>query len=146
MSGRRSIWDLLEDLDRATDEFMEEVVEDLRSQLNMILSSQPAHVYGVYEACLAQEPAYTLSETQDEYRLIVDLPYVDPEKISLRLAGKTLTVEAPTKKEVNGRCVTFQAKIRLPKPVDRQHSVARFAGGFLVVKLKKQREVGIQVD
>jgi len=146
MVRRRSVWDLLDELEQASEELVESVMEDLREEIRAIVTSHPPHVYGTYEACLTQEPAYSVYETDEEYRVVVDLPYVDPSKVKLRLVGRTLFLEALTQREINGRCVSFQAKITLQKPVDRKQSVARLVRGMLVVNLKKLKEVDIHVD
>ncbi|MEM0271227.1 MAG: Hsp20/alpha crystallin family protein [Thermoprotei archaeon] len=146
MVKRRSVWDLFEELEEESEELLESVLNDLREELKSIVSSQPTHVYGSYEACLTQQPAYSVNETEEGYRIVVDLPYVDPSKVSLRLAGRTLVVEAPTQRVINGRCVTFYVKIPLNKPVDRKQSGARLVNGVLVVNLKKLSEVNIPVE
>lgn len=121
-------------------------MEEIRQDLQKIARTYPPHVYGTYEACLTQEPAYTVSETDEEYRIVVDLPYTDQNNIHLKLVGRSLIVQARTSREVNGRCVVLQAKIPLDKPIDKEKSTARFARGILVVNLKKQKEVNIRVE
>jgi len=141
----RSIWDILDELEEASDELLEDTIEEMREELRRVIKQSTPHVYGTYEACPAQEPAYSVNEMDDEYRVVVDLPYVDPNKISLKLSGRTLILRALTQREINGRCVSFEAKIQLQKPVDKNQSSAHFARGLLVVRLKKQKGVNIGV-
>lgn len=144
--AKKTVWDLLDELEEASEELVESLVEEMREDIRRILRTYPAHVYGTYEACLTQEPAYTVNETEDEYRIVVDLPYADPNKIRLKLVGRTLLVSAQTSREVNGRCVVFEARIPLNRPVDRERSSARFAKGLLIVKLKKQSGVEVELE
>lgn len=143
---KKTVWDLIDELEEASQELVESIVEDIRQDLRRVLDSYPTHVYGAYETCLTQRPAYTVSETDDKYRIVIDLPYVDQKTIRLRLVGRTLHVQAQTSREINGRCVVFEAKIRLDKPIDKEKSGARFTRGLLVVDLKKQKQVNIEVD
>ena len=95
-------------------------------------------------------PAADVAETEAEYRVLVDLPGIDPKDIQLRVEKDTLTVQVDRKQPqaVAGETVhrservfgTFFRSFTLPTGVDATKVEAAYDKGVLAVKLPKREE------
>lgn len=95
-------------------------------------------------------PLVDLSETQDELVFEIDLPGVEPEKISLRVYEDLLVVEG-VRKGLRGtggcgrmnficlerECKSFRRVIRIPVPVNTMAGRAVYAHGVMTVTFPK---------
>ncbi len=95
-------------------------------------------------------PAADVLETEAEYRVLIDLPGIDPSAIQLRVEKDTLTVQVDRKQPqaVAGQTVhrserafgTFFRSFTLPTGVDATRVEAAYEQGVLAVKLPKREE------
>ncbi|HYD43312.1 MAG TPA: Hsp20/alpha crystallin family protein [Anaeromyxobacter sp.] len=118
----------------ALDEQMNRLVKGLASE---------AWSYGL-------APAADVVETEGEYRVLVDLPGVDPAAIQLRVEKDTLSIQAERKQPATqaGETVhrsersfgTFYRSFTLPTGVDASRVEAAYDAGVLAVKLPKREE------
>lgn len=95
-------------------------------------------------------PAADVLETEGEYRVLVDLPGVDPSAIQLRVEKDTLTIQVDRKQPQAeaGEAVhrserafgTYYRSFALPRSVDAGRVEAGYQQGVLSVKLPKRDE------
>jgi HSP20 family protein len=94
-------------------------------------------------------PTADVVETDAEYRVLVDLPGIDPTAIQLRVEKDTLTIRADRKQPAAaGEKVyrsersfgTFFRSFALPRTVDAERVEAAYEQGVLTVKLPKRAE------
>ena len=95
-------------------------------------------------------PAADVTETGGEYRVLVDLPGVDPAAIQLRVEKDTLTIQVDRKqpKPAAGETPhrserafgTFLRSFTLPRGVDAAGVEASYEQGVLSVRLPKREE------
>ena len=100
----------------------------------------------------AAQPRFSLS-FQDELRLVVNAPGVDPANIKLEFhdEDRLLEVSGCTKYEEDGVKIesTFNRSFTVPKDVDTAHLKARFEGDLLTVtapRVKKEKKDGRVID
>jgi HSP20 family protein len=95
-------------------------------------------------------PAADVVETEAEYRVLLDLPGIDPSAIQLRVEKDTLSVQVDRKQPaaVAGETVhrsersfgIFSRSFTLPRGVDAGKVEATYQQGVLLVKLPKRDE------
>ncbi len=95
-------------------------------------------------------PAADVTETEAEYRVLMDLPGIDPNAIQLRVEKDTLSVQVDRKQPqpAAGEAVhrserafgTFFRSFTLPTGVDASRVEAGYEQGVLAVKLPKREE------
>ncbi len=95
-------------------------------------------------------PAADVLETEAEYRVLLDLPGIDPAAIQLRVEKDTLSVQVDRKQPqpVAGETVhrserafgTFFRSFALPRSVNAGAVEATYEQGVLTVKLPKREE------
>jgi HSP20 family protein len=95
-------------------------------------------------------PAADVTETEAEYRVLIDLPGIDPAAVQLRVENDTLTVQVDRKQTqaAAGETVhrserafgTFFRSFTLPTGVDATKVEAAYDKGVLAVKLPKREE------
>ena len=95
-------------------------------------------------------PAADVLETEAEYRVLIDLPGLDPSAIQLRVEKDTLSIQAERKQPAAqaGETVhrsersfgTFYRSFTLPTGVDASRVEAAYEQGVLAVKLPKREE------
>ncbi len=95
-------------------------------------------------------PAADVLENEGEYRVLLDLPGIDPAAIQLRVEKDTLTVQVDRKQPqpAAGETVhrserafgTFFRSFTLPRGVNAAAVEATYEQGVLTVKLPKREE------
>jgi HSP20 family protein len=117
----------------------------LEHQMNRMVSGLAADgwTYGL-------APAADVVETEGEYRVLVDLPGIDPNAIQLRVEKDTLSIQAERKQPAAGAGETvhrsersfgtFLRSFSLPTGVDASRVEAAYDQGVLAVKLPKRDE------
>lgn len=95
-------------------------------------------------------PAADVVETEAEYRVLVDLPGIDPAALQLRVEKDVLTVQVDRKQPaaVAGETVhrseraygTYLRSFALPRGVDAGKVEATYQQGVLAVRLPKRDE------
>ncbi len=92
-------------------------------------------------------PEVDIVETEDAYKVVVELPGVDPEEVSIELRGDMLTIRGEKKAEreekgenrflVERRFGRFERSIRLPAEIEADEAEATFDKGVLTIRLPK---------
>lgn len=92
-------------------------------------------------------PQLDFVETDTDYRVIVELPGVDPKDVSIELRGDVLTIRGEKKAEheekaenrylVERRFGRFERQIRLPAEIDLDKAEATYDKGVLTIRLPK---------
>jgi HSP20 family protein len=105
-------------------------------------------------------PAADVFETEADYRVVLDLPGLDPAAIKLQVEKDTLDIQAERKQPAPGTGETahrserafgtFSRSFALPKSVDATAVQARYEQGVLTVTLPKRedakpRTIAVQV-
>ena len=95
-------------------------------------------------------PAADVLETEGEYRVLLDLPGIDPAATQLRVEKDTLSIQVDRKQvqPAAGETVhrsersfgTFFRSFTLPRGVDAARVEATYEQGVLSVKLPKREE------
>lgn len=92
-------------------------------------------------------PQLDLVETDTDYRVIVELPGVDPRELSVELRGDALVIRGEKRAEqeeqagnrylVERRLGRFERQIRLPAEIDVDKAEATYDKGVLTIRLPK---------
>ncbi|MFB6312058.1 MAG: Hsp20/alpha crystallin family protein [Salinirussus sp.] len=77
---------------------------------------------------------YDVHETDDEVRVVADLPGVTKEGIDLQCDGRTLSIEA------GGAEREYREQIRLPRRVDEHSASANYNNGILEVTFDSETD------
>jgi HSP20 family protein len=124
----------------------ESTLATLNTQLDRMLNDagSPGWSYGL-------APAADVLETEAGYRVVVDLPGLDPASIKLQVEKDTLSIQAERKQPAlaAGETVhrserafgTFFRSFALPRGVDATKVEASYDAGVLAVALPKRDEV-----
>jgi HSP20 family protein len=99
-------------------------------------------------------PAVDIIESQDEYRLLLDLPGIDPQSIDITEEKKVLTIKAekPSVAVKEGEAISrserrsgsYQRKFTLPEDADVESIVAESKNGVLNLKIRRVQPVETQ--
>jgi HSP20 family protein len=81
-----------------------------------------------------REPLVDIVETNDDVRVIAELPGVEKEDITLHGTAKILSIAVDTKQH------KFYKDVELPAVVDPKHATSSYKNGVLEVVLKKWQE------
>jgi HSP20 family protein len=140
---KRTALDEFDEMERRMDEFFERISSSLEPMWDV-----PAQTL---------KPLYEVRETRDSIMVLVDLPYVEKERIQLRVDKDSLDLSAELRQpirydrwgttqrecEFNKLCVT----IPLPTEVDPDGAKARLKEGVLTIELpKKTKKTNIKID
>ncbi len=92
-------------------------------------------------------PEVDIVETDDAYKVVAELPGVDPDDVSIELRGDMLTIRGEKKAEreekeenrylVERRFGRFERTIRLPAEIEPDKAEASFDKGVLTIRLPK---------
>ncbi len=80
-----------------------------------------------------REPLVDVMDEQDKYRIFVELPGVEKEKVKLDVAEKSVQIRTEDEKK-------FHKRIELESPVDADSTKASYKNGVLTVELMKKEQ------
>lgn len=83
------------------------------------------------EPSQGREPLVDVMDDQDKYRIFVELPGVEKEKVKLDVAEKSVQIRTEDEKK-------FYKRIELESPVDADSAKASYKNGVLTVELVKR--------
>jgi len=96
-------------------------------------------------------PAIDLSETDDEYRVKVDLPGISKDDMSISIVGNSIVIKGEKKQEkkeekenyhyIERSYGSFKRVIDLPVDIDADKILAEFENGVLDIKVPKSEKV-----
>ncbi len=120
----------------------------LTAEVDRLVNGLARPVAGAWSYGLA--PAADVLETEAGFRVVLDLPGLDPAALKIDIENDTLSVQAERKQPApaQGETVhrsersfgTFSRSFRLPKTVDGSRVEARYEHGVLTVVLPKREE------
>jgi len=104
---------------------------------------------GWNEAAQCIEPLYSIAVGSSEVFLTVDLPYVDPQQVTIRIpADDTIEINADTKRKITfadmgvrhrgGQFKCYRARIHMPVPVVESGMTSKLKRGVLQIRLPRQ--------
>lgn len=106
------------------------------------------------ENASAWRPAVDIIESKDEYRLMLDLPGIDPTTIDITEEKKVLSIKAekPSIEVKEGQAVsrserksgTYQRQFTLPEDADVESIVAESKNGVLNLTIRRVQPVETQ--
>ncbi|HVI27407.1 Hsp20/alpha crystallin family protein [Hansschlegelia sp.] len=95
-------------------------------------------------------PAIDITETKDEYKLVAEMPGLEPSQVDVSVTGDTLVIKGEKKREtekteggvhVSERTFgSFRRSFQLPDDVDANQIEADHRNGVLTVRLPKTGE------
>jgi len=101
-------------------------------------------------APVAWFPAMDVQETDNEFRLSVEIPGLDPDDVRVDVTDDTLTISGEKRverDETNGayrlverRTGRFERRLTLPNAVDTEHVAAEYENGVLTVTVPKRAD------
>jgi HSP20 family protein len=95
--------------------------------------------YKGIEPSLGREPLVDLMSEKDRYKIFVELPGVDKEKVKLDVAEDSVQIKTEDEKK-------FYKMIPLDSPVDTESSKATYKNGVLTLELvKKEKRKGKEI-
>lgn len=100
------------------------------------------------EAAQSIEPLYNIAVASSEVIVTVDLPYVNPEEVTLKVpADNTVEIHANTKRQITfadmgvrhrgGQFKGYHARIHMPVPVLESGMTSKFKRGVLEIHLPR---------
>jgi HSP20 family protein len=127
-----------DDRDRDRDPFDDLFRQIERMMNDMMGDSVDMHVDGSDSSAEAHSAVY---EEEEVLRVVVDLPGVDKNGVSLECDGRTLSIEAMSDHR------EYDERVRLPVRVDEHTASATFNNGVLEVTLERaDASADIDVD
>lgn len=125
----------------------DELFSEANSLLRNSLFSDVAQP-GNWSTAAAYVPAADILETENEIRLMMDLPGHDAASLQIKLEGDTLTVQSERKQETQSNGYlraerahgVFARSFVFPNTVDPNKCEARYENGVLTVTLPKREE------
>lgn len=118
-----------------------------RRELDRMLDRFMTGTYSPTSAVWA--PAVDVRETQDEIRVMAELPGLEPDDVDVSIENNVLTVTGEKRQEIEEgkedssfhvlerRYGRFERSFTLPRTVDADNISARFHNGVLTVTLPK---------
>jgi HSP20 family protein len=82
----------------------------------------------------------TVHETDDEIRVVADLPGVEKDALTVQCDGERLTIRAATDRR------EFEERVRLPGRVEADSASATFNNGILEVSFDRAAAADIDFD
>jgi HSP20 family protein len=102
---------------------------------------------GGHELAYRLQPRLDISEEEQQYNVIVDIPGMTKEDVSVKVENGTLRIEGERKEEKRGKyhhaertSGKFLRSISLPEDVDSTKIEAKAANGVLELRLPKSKK------
>jgi HSP20 family protein len=131
---------------------------DLERHLGRVLNNMSVPRMLPYHAIM-KAPAVDMFETANEVIIYMELPGVDPERITVVAEPEAITVsgERPTPAFQDTTCIhhleiehgDFKRTVKLPTPVNISATTSKCHNGYLIItlpKLQAQSRIKIEVD
>lgn len=146
-----------DELEREIRRRLEQITRELVGDISRIVGSAIRSVKPMVRQVIEQEyllPEYDVYFKGDEVIVVIELPGASRESIDLKVADKTLALEASFSEELVNKAREsrlfkyrgFRCSIELPKEVEAAGGSAVYRDGVLVVRLPVQRPKGVKVE
>ncbi|MEF8831063.1 MAG: Hsp20/alpha crystallin family protein [Halobacteriales archaeon] len=122
------------------DDPFDDIFREIERMMNEMMGGQ-----GEFDVDVDVGPAadthVDVHETDEEIRVVADLPGVEKDGIDLACDGRVLTIEAASDRR------TYDERVRLPAPVDEHSASATYNNGVLEVVFDRASDAtGIDVN
>jgi HSP20 family protein len=93
-----------------------------------------------------ETPVYDVLDKGDSYCIMIELPGVEKDDVTVKVREDRLDVTAPAPAGVDERKKGYACTIRLDEPVDGEHAEATFNNGIvtLVIPKRERRHVDLR--
>lgn len=146
-----------DELERELRRRLEQITKEIMGEISRIVESAVRSVKPVVRQVVEQEyllPEYDVYLKGDEVIALIQLPGVSKESINLKVADRTLSLEAAFSEELVNeaegsklfRYKGFRCSIELPKEVELASGSAAYRDGVLIVRLPVQKPKGVKVE
>ncbi|RLG02736.1 MAG: hypothetical protein DRN61_04915 [Thaumarchaeota archaeon] len=136
---------------------LEQITGEITGEISRIVESAMRSIKPVVRQVIEQEyllPEYDVYLRGDEVVAVIQLPGASKGSIDLRVADKTLALEAPFSEELMSKAKEsklfrykgFRCSIELPKEVEPTGGSATYKDGVLIVRLPVQKPKGVRVE
>jgi HSP20 family protein len=129
-------------------------LQDFRDQFDRFFGQFPLDRSRQHQAQTGQanhhSPATDISQDENAYRIVMEIPGIDPKNVEINAAGSLLSVRAHHEQDhehrsgdylVRERNVgTIRREFRLPDDVDQEKINAEFRNGVLALTLPKSQQ------
>ncbi len=110
--------------------------------------------WGVKRSAHRWRPATDVYETDEAYRVVIELAGMRGADISVTFEGQTLAVRGERRETESHRAYhqmevsygDFESTVTLPEPVERDAIEATYVDGFLRVTLPKTEPTQVDID
>jgi len=136
---------------------LEHMTREIAGEISRIVESAMRSIKPVVRQVVEQEyllPEYDVYLRGDEVIAVIQLPGASKESIDLKVADKTLALEASFSEELMSKAKEsklfrykgFRCSIELPKEVEPTGGSAAYKDGVLIVRLPVQKPKGVKVE
>jgi HSP20 family protein len=129
-----------DDRDDPFDEFFEEIERMMNEMMGENADVHFQSSGGPSGNTPSHDAHVDVHETDDEVRVVADVPGVRKEDIDLRCDGETLTMRA------GGEAREYEERVRLPTPVDEHSASATYNNGILEVTFDPVEGTSTSID
>src|SRR3990172_9191469 len=122
----------------------------LNRYLNYLWNDLPAGHFGLEEDSVVWHPRLDLSESENEYKVLADLPGLSKEEIKISLRENVLTISGERKYEkkedskdyasTERAYGKFERSVSLPDKIKESDIKANYKNGVLTISLPKSEE------
>ena len=119
---------------RDDDDPFDDFFDELERMMNEMLGGNAEFRFEHETADTGQTIHMDVHETDDELRLVADIPGVEKDDIELKCDGETLTLEAISTDR------TYSERVPLPSPVDEHSASATYNNGVLEVVFQRAND------
>ena len=105
--------------------------EDIFSEIERMMEEMTGGVSGAHASGFGGDAHVSVYETDDEIRLVADLPGVDKEALDIKCDGRNVTISASTAHS------DYEERVELPDRVDEHSATATFNNGVLEINLDR---------
>lgn len=105
--------------------------DDIFSEIERMMEEMTGGISGTGNAGFGNDAHISVYETDEEIRVVADLPGVDKDDIDIKCDGRYVTILASTEHS------SYEDRIELPGRVDEHSATATFNNGILEVTLER---------
>ncbi len=105
--------------------------DDIFSEIERMMEEMTGGVHGAGNAGFGSDAHVSIYDSDDEIRVVADLPAVEKDDIEIKCDGRHVTVSASTARS------DYEERIELPARVDEHSATASFNNGILEITLDR---------
>ncbi|MFQ3320887.1 MAG: HSP20 family protein [Natronomonas sp.] len=105
--------------------------DDIFSEIERMMEEMTGGVSGANNAGFGNDAHVSIYETDEEIRVVADLPGVGKDEIDIKCDGRHVTISATTDRS------DYEDRVELPARVDEHSASATFNNGILEITLDR---------